>query len=171
MLNINIRPVHKEDAAELTAIRLMDGVQNNLLAIPGQRVESTENFLAQLTDQDHFLVAEISEKGGKTKLVGSASLSTERGARVRHRAELGIMVHQGYHNKGVGRKLMHSLLDIADNWLKLIRVELDVFEDNAPAIKLYQSLGFVIEGTRRYAAIKEGKYAHTLLMARYSIDA
>jgi putative acetyltransferase len=40
------------------------------------------------------------------------------------------------------------LLDLADNWLKLVRVELDVFSDNQKAISLYQSCGFEIEGKK-----------------------
>lgn len=51
----------------------------------------------------------------------------------------------------------------------LVRVELTAFVENEGAVKLYQSLGFQIEGTKKYAAIRNGKYADEYLMARYKI--
>jgi len=72
---------------------------------------------------------------------------------------------------GVGTALMKALLDIADNWLMLVRVELTVFEDNERAIHLYEKLGFEKEGLMRLAAIslaaiRNGKYENQYIMAR-----
>jgi len=41
--------------------------------------------------------------------------------------------------------------------------------ENERAVKLYQSLGFQIEGVKKYAAIRNGKYADEYLMARYNV--
>jgi putative acetyltransferase len=38
-------------------------------------------------------------------------------------------------------------------------MELGVFTDNEKAINMYKSLGFEIEGTKKYSIIKNGKYA------------
>ena len=38
-----------------------------------------------------------------------------------HGAELGILVHTDYQNQGVGTALMKTVLDLADNWLMLVR--------------------------------------------------
>ena len=76
-------------------------------------------------------------------------------------------IYTDYQGRGIGRALMESLLDIADNWLMLKRVELSVFTDNERAVRLYESLGFVVEGTKRYAAVKNGVHADEYLMARY----
>lgn len=51
----------------------------------------------------------------------------------------------------------------------LLRIELDVTADNEKAISLYQSPGFAIEGTKKYAIIKDGKYADLLMKARSNI--
>jgi putative acetyltransferase len=53
---------------------------------------------------------------------------------------------------------MEEILDLADNWLMLKRIELGVFVDNEKVINLYESCGFKIEGRRKYAAIRNGKY-------------
>lgn len=71
--------------------------------------------------------------------------------------------------KGIGTALFKKVIDLADNWLMLTRLELTVFVENDRAVKLYKSLGFQIEGTRKYGAIRNGQYADEYLMARYNL--
>ncbi len=54
--------------------------------------------------------------------------------------------HDQWQGRGVGRALMEAAVDLADNWLSLTRLELTVFADNAPAIRLYERVGFEVEG-------------------------
>lgn len=49
---------------------------------------------------------------------------------------------------------MSEILDLADNWLMLARIELGVFTDNEKAIKLYEKFGFKIEGTKSMLLLK-----------------
>lgn len=42
---------------------------------------------------------------------------------------------------------MEAAVDLADKWLNLTRFELEVYTDNASAIRLYKKFGFTIEGT------------------------
>lgn len=163
-----IRPVKIEDAVFINAIRRQDGVRENIMGIISERTTQTEAFISGLTANDHMLVAEVEEDGIK-KVVAVATLSVNRSNRVRHSASIGIMVQKEYHAMGIGRALMTNLIDIADNWLMLVRIELGVFTDNEKAIKLYKSLGFEIEGTKKYAIIRNGKYEDEYLMARYKI--
>ena len=58
------------------------------------------------------------------------------------------------------------LIDLADDWLGLTRLELDVMVDNEAAIALYERAGFVEEGVARAAVIREGVLVDTLWMAR-----
>jgi putative acetyltransferase len=58
------------------------------------------------------------------------------------------------------------MIDLADNWLGLRRIELTVFADNVAAIHLYQKCGFTIEGTARQFALREGAYCDAHTMAR-----
>jgi putative acetyltransferase len=55
---------------------------------------------------------------------------------------------------------------MADRWLNLTRLELEVYTDNEPAIALYKRLGFVIEGTHRKHAYRDGQFADSYSMAR-----
>lgn len=167
-MDLIIRPVKIEDAVFINEIRRQDGVRENIMGITSERVARAEGLINGLTDNDHMLVAEVEEDGIK-RVVGVANLSVNKSNRVRHSGSIGIMVKKEYHSMGIGRALMTSLIDIADNWLMLIRIELGVFTDNENAINLYKSMGFEIEGTRKYAIIRNGKYDDDYLMARYNI--
>ena len=86
--------------------------------------------------------------------------------RRRHAAELGMAVRDDCQGKGVGTALLKAALDLADNWLNLSRVELSVFTDNEPGVRLYKKFGFDIEGTQRRYAFRAGQFADAYLMAR-----
>lgn len=163
-----IRPVRIEDASAINEMRRMDGVRENTLGIFSERVTRSEDFIRGLTENEHLLVAEVKEAEVR-KAVGMVGLHVGRNPRLRHSASVGIMVHVDYQGKGIGTALLKKVIDLADNWLMLVRVELTAFVENEGAVKLYQSLGFQIEGTKKYAAIRNGRYADEYLMARYKI--
>jgi putative acetyltransferase len=58
---------------------------------------------------------------------------------------------------------------LVDNWLNLTRLELEVFTDNEPAIKLYKKFGFTIEGTLVRFAYRDGQFVDVYTMARLRI--
>jgi len=62
--------------------------------------------------------------------------------------------------------LMLAALELADNWLNVLRIELTVYADNAAAIALYERHGFQIEGRLRAYALRGGRYVDALAMAR-----
>lgn len=69
--------------------------------------------------------------------------------------------------QGIGTQLLTALLDLADNWMNLQRVELTVFSDNAPALALYRKLGFEEEGLLRRYALRDGVFVDVCSMARF----
>jgi putative acetyltransferase len=168
MLNFTIRPVREEDAAAINEIRRMDGVRENTLGMISERISKSEDFIRGLSENDHIFVAEVEEDGQK-KVVGMIGMGINRNPRLRHSAGIGIMVHVDYQGNGIGTALFKKVIDLSDNWLKLVRLELGVFVENERAVKLYKSLGFQIEGMKKYAAIRNGKYADEYIMARYNI--
>ncbi len=163
-----IRPVKLEDAASINEMRRMDGIRENMYGIFSERVTRSEDSIKGLTDNDHLLVAEVEENGLK-RIVGMVGMKVEGSYRLRHSASVGIMVHIDYQGKGIGTALLKKVIDLADNWLMLVRLELTAFVENEGAVKLYKSLGFEIEGTKKYSAIRNGKYADEYLMARYKL--
>lgn len=57
-------------------------------------------------------------------------------------------------------------MELADNWLGLKRIELNVYTDNAAGVHLYEKYGFVIEGTARRFAVQGGDWVDAHYMAR-----
>lgn len=57
-------------------------------------------------------------------------------------------------------------MELADNWLGLKCIELNVYTDNAAGVHLYQKFGFVIEGTARRFAVRGGDWVDAHYMAR-----
>jgi len=73
-----------------------------------------------------------------------------------------------YRGKGNGRIAMEWLIDYGFNKLGLHKINLGVIKNNIPAVKLYQSLGFVIEGEMKDEVFHKGKYYNFLSMAIFS---
>ena len=99
------------------------------------------------------------------KIVANAGFSRFPGRRG-HAAGLGMGVHDDYSGRGIGRAILSELLDIADNWMDIRRLELTVFTDNIAAIRLYEQLGFETEGTLKSFAYRDGDYVDAYSMAR-----
>jgi L-phenylalanine/L-methionine N-acetyltransferase len=101
------------------------------------------------------------------KQVGNAGVHpVSDNPRQQHVCGIGLGVVDAYQSRGIGRALMEACLDYADHWANYARVELTVHADNARAIKLYQSLGFVVEGRHRDFSFREGGYVDALFMGR-----
>lgn len=164
-LDLKIRPIELRDAAAMHAMRIMPGVQETISGIYTERITSAEDFIRNLTPNDFQLVAEVMTDG-EWKLVGSVGLSIDPKPRRRHVALMGIMVRTEWQGRGIGRRLLERILDLADNWLMLARVELTVFAANERAVALYKSFGFEIEGRLKSAMVLDGKYADELIMGR-----
>lgn len=101
------------------------------------------------------------------EVVGQLGLHTfPNRPRRRHVGQIGMAVRDDWQGKGVGTALMQAAVDLADNWLNLTRLELEVYTDNASAIRLYKKFGFTVEGTLAQFAFRDGEYVDSYLMAR-----
>jgi RimJ/RimL family protein N-acetyltransferase len=109
-------------------------------------------------DFRHFIV----EAGPGTQAVGFVIL---QGCRGQHRSvELKRIVLQTK-GQGLGRACVRQLKRIAFRDLRAHRFWLDFKADNLRARALYESEGFVVEGTLREAVRIDGGYASLLVMS------
>jgi putative acetyltransferase len=160
----SIRAMRDEDLAGMVAVRSIPAVARNLLAMPYESVERWRKTRAAAAP-GHFLVA-----CADGVVVGHAGIQPSRAARRALAASCGIMVDPAWWGRGVGTALFAALTDLADNWLNLRRLELEVYTDNAPAIALYKKFDFVEEGVLRRDAMREGAFADSYVMARLKGD-
>lgn len=161
-MDITIRRAEPDDADAITAIHAGPIAMRNTLQLPYPTTELWRKRLADPLDGHYHLVACVDGE-----VVGNIGLGTKPNSpRRRHVGSIGMSVRDDWQGKGLGTALMKAAVDLADNWLNLTRLELDVFTDNEPAIGLYKKFGFVIEGTCAAYAFRDGEYVDVYLMAR-----
>ncbi len=168
-----IRPVRIEDAGSVLAcqravLRAGEGVVRSADQLP-QTCEGIAEELVGWTDgtrngvRGAMLVCVLAGE-----IIGEATIRRMSPKRLRHVAHVSVEVHPEFQGLGVGRALMNGLLD----WAKgpegtgLLRIDLGVFATNVRAIRLYESLGFRIEGTRkRFVRFEDGTFVDDHVMA------
>jgi putative acetyltransferase len=75
-------------------------------------------------------------------------------------------VREAFQGRGVGARLLRMLMATASIMIGLRRVQLTVFSDNDPAIKLYRRFGFEIEGRHRDFVRRGEGFIDALTMAK-----
>jgi putative acetyltransferase len=159
-LEITVRASEVDDAEDLLEIVESGNVVYHTLQEPYMMRESVRNRLENVGDNLRLLAAEVNER-----VVGQLGLHLNDGRRA-HVASLGMMIHADFQGQGVGSALLEAAIDLAENWLQITRIELEVYTDNEAGQALYRKFGFEIEGTLREYAFRDGKYADSYLMAR-----
>lgn len=160
-MGINVRAVEIQDARAIHRICIQDNVLPYMVFLPSMRVDAMENRIRNLAPNQFEFVAEYDGE-----IVGFVGLTQSPGRRS-HSGDLFIGVDSEYHNKGIGRALLTKMLDLADNWLMLERVELGVLETNPKAKALYEKFGFVEEGVKIGNLKAHGKFINEIMMSRF----
>jgi putative acetyltransferase len=158
---ITIRAFEAADLDAVHEIMQCPGVIAGTLQLPWQSRELARERWGKLDPDVHRLVALLDGR-----VVGNSGLHLITRGRRRDVASMGMSVHDDFQNRGIGSALMAAMVDLADNWLGLRRIELEVWTDNAPAVHLYEKFGFVIEGTARQYARRAGAFVDAYYMAR-----
>lgn len=165
-INIKVRPATADDAEGYAHVFASHSAANGTLQHP---YTSPDIWRARLTagvpnTRQIMLIATVNGRN-----VGNAGVHPiSDNPRQKHVCGIGIGVIDAYQSRGVGRALMNACLDYAGQWANYSRVQLTVHADNARAIELYESLGFVTEGRHRDYSFREGGYVDALFMGRLS---
>lgn len=157
-----LRAAEPDDAAGVAALYEHPAVYAALLQLPFPRESCWRERLASCDAESLNLLALIGEE-----IVAHAYLGRPQPhARRRHAGAIGIAVGPAHRRRGIADALMTALIDRAENWMQITRLELEVYVDNAAAIALYRKHGFVEEGRLRAYAFRDGKFVDALAMAR-----
>ena len=159
---LQIRRAEPDDSAALHEMFSSPKVFESTLQLPYPSREHWRRRLAEPGRGTYHLVAVAGDR-----VVGMVTVHTFPDTpRRRHVGALDIAVHPEWHGKGVGKALMGAGVELADKWLNLTRLELEVYADNEAAVRLYERYGFEREGTLRQHAFRGGHYVDTYAMAR-----
>ncbi len=154
--------VDLDDALEFINSLIREGAK--ILANKEKTREQEINWLAEnlkkLEKGQHiFIVAEV---GGK--MVAGCEITPSFG-RMSHLGSLGISIMDGYRGIGIGTDLMKEAEKHAIH-MRLKSVKLEVFENNEPAIALYEKRGYKITGRVPCAIHYKGEYIDSLIMTK-----
>lgn len=159
---IKIRPVEPEDWPAIADVHAQPRVIWGTFQMPHRSNAFHRERLANPPRGMTYLAAIIDER-----LIGAAGLHTfPDQPRRHHAASIGMAVHDDFHGRGVGSALLAALLEQADKWLGLTRIELTAWHDNTRAIALYERFGFEREGVFRSHGLRDGEYVDAIAMAR-----
>jgi L-phenylalanine/L-methionine N-acetyltransferase len=160
---LHFRPEQATDTEMLWRMfsTLSEATVSNL--IPPFTRERVEGWTKNV---DYSKVLAIVAVTGDARIVATGSLQFNPQEVMRHKAELGLTVHDNYQNQGIGTTLLSHLLGIAKE-MRLKKVHLTVRADNTRAIGLYKKFGFKVEGTFRSEMCLNGVFIDDYRMALF----
>lgn len=158
---VTIRPLHPADVDDIYAIQAHPTVGAMVGQPPTLEVGEVAKWVKAESTAVHRLVA---EQDGR--VLGFVTLTPTQRPRLGHSGTLQLMVHPDHWRQGIGTALLQAALDLADNWLNLLRLAIDLPVYNQPAVQLAQKVGFVSEGVQRQAFFAHGRYHDLQIMAR-----
>ena len=99
------------------------------------------------------------------EVVGMLDLSAGERPDNRHGGRFGMSIAKRWRRRGVGRGLLSAAIREAREWPGFCRIELECVAWNTAGVRLYESLGFVIEARKTKAINLRGRPEDMLLMA------
>lgn len=162
--SFKIRRATEEDADSLAALRASVISESPFLLETASEVKNDPELMKRQiqrhSDHGYFLVAELG-----SQLIGMLTFGRSEFLKIKHRGGLMTIVHKEHRRSGVGRSLLNAFLEAARKDSTLERLDISVMSENTSAIRLYESLGFNIEGRRARAyKFPDGSYQDEIYM-------
>ena len=161
MTSIAIRHFEPADLIQIQALYAEWQAFADTLQLPYQSYAQWQSKLDASKDGFCCLIAHRDEE-----VLGQLGIGVYQSPRRKHVATFGMGVKTAARNQGVGSALIAAAIDRCENWMNISRIEIEVYTENTAAIALYQKHGFLIEGTCKQYAFRNGRYVDAHLMAR-----
>lgn len=163
---VNLRLAVEDDAEALIAfIKQVDAETTFLSREPGEFTVPVpqERMLIRQTNARRNSIYMVAEVDGAI----AATLDFHGGTRERtmHAGEFGMSVRRAYWGRGLGSRLLDTMIAWARETGQLKRIKLRVQAGNERAIALYRSRGFIDEGVLAREFRVRGQWVDVLIMA------
>ncbi len=133
-----------------------------LAAVEGFPPERTKEFVKKILDFD--LPQYIAVRGDE--VIGWCDILPKEFEGLSHAGRLGMGIKKEYRGRGIGSSLIGKTIEHAKrNGLE--KIELEVFESNKDAIRLYKKYGFFKEGRLKKSRKIDGRYDNVILMGKF----
>lgn len=164
--DIEIRRIRKSDTEGFHAC--LDTVAREtqyILIVKAPPLERTRDFVAGSVAKKlpHYVAVEHGDDGDR--IVGWADILPSKAPGTEHWGSLGMGLLPGYRGRGLGERLLRACMEHARDHYEA--VNLSVYHDNAPAIALYEKVGFETWGCKKRGRKHEGEYKDFVMMAYY----
>ena len=162
---IYLRPAERSDLP--TFVRWFDDAEmaRHLAVRAPFSLAMEEKWFDQMVEhqgKDRYLFVICLAADGRP--IGSADLreiDTENG-----NAAFGITIgEKDEWGRGYGTEALQVICDFGFGQLRLERIQLDVYVDNARARRSYEKAGFQVEGTLRHGHFADGRFMDVVRMA------
>lgn len=159
---VEIRPIGPDHIEGFhQALDIVARERRFLSFLEGPPVETSKAFVLDNIKRGHPQFVALSEDN---QVVGWCDVTPKPRPIYAHGGVLGMGLLPQYRGQGIGTRLIQAAL-AASGKAGLHRVELTVREQNTPAIRLYEKVGFAVEGLHRDAVRIDGVYENIVCMA------
>lgn len=129
----------------------------------GMQIGKVEGLIndALASDASLFLLAKY--KDGN--VVGTLTFNRYEKLENRHVGDFGISVHPEHRHEALGEALIRGM----EKWAKqheVRKIELEVWSNNIGAVRLYNRLGYLIEGIRKETIMRDDQVLDIILMGK-----
>ena len=159
---ITVRAARESDAAAICVI-YNQGIED--------RIATLETELRTAEERRHWMAARgprhpviVAEADGVVTGWGSLNLYNPRPA-YQHVADFSVYVERGWRGKGMGRRLLDRLIELARE-LGYHKMMLSAFPFNTSGVALYERAGFTTIGICREMGLLDGKWVDTIIMEK-----
>jgi RimJ/RimL family protein N-acetyltransferase len=151
-----LRAPERSDAAQIRAWFARAEVRRGTRQYRPRSLQAQEQFLEQGTSAPEHIVfaAALREDDRLVGVCGLHHIDARN-----HHAELGMVIGDPADwGRGLGSETASLLIGYGFDTVNLHRIWLEVYEDNTSARKIYEKLGFRLEGTMREHGFREGRW-------------
>jgi L-amino acid N-acyltransferase YncA len=163
MNDISIRPVRERDAEAIATI-YNQGIEDRIATLETERRTASERreWMAARGPRHPVIVAE-----SEGEVIGWGSLNSYNPrAAYQHVADFSVYVERRWRGKGVGRRLLERLIELARD-IGYHKMMLSAFPFNESGVALYERMGFTMVGICHEMGLLDGRWVDTIVMEKF----
>lgn len=159
---IRFSPIQESDLDRINELSNIPEIARHFETIPPVSMETTRAMWSYI---QCGLISLWGIHAGDQVIGGAGFYAQPPGTRISHCATFFLYLDPEFQGRGIGRKAIHFLEEEAER-RGYLRMECMVSGTNPRAIRLYQYLGYELEGKKRQAFLIDGHYADLIIMGK-----